>query len=206
MAQLPIILASGSRYRLERLQQASLPVITHPANIDETPLENEAPSALAQRLAEQKALAVASQYEQALIIGCDQVASVTVENNTITLGKPGNVETAKQQLAMCCGKTVTFYTALAVVDSETSKLTYRVETVDVEFNALTDAQINQYIAIDSPLDCAGSFMMEKAGIFLFKSIQTRDPNSLLGIPLIALRECFAELGHDILQMLKTESN
>jgi len=196
-----LILASGSQYRLQRLQDAGLLPRVHPANIDESPDDNESAKDLAARLAEQKAKAVAALYDSGLVIGSDQVAEVVSAGKGHILGKAGSIEKAIAQLSMCSGNAVTFYTGLSVVDAKSQRWITKTETVTVVFSELSAAQIEKYVHIDSPIQCAGSFMMERAGIFLFERIESHDPNALIGIPMIALKECLRELGVDIFDLI-----
>lgn len=192
-----LILASSSPYRQKRLTDAGIAFLSIPPDIDESARENEQAEALSLRLAKQKAEKVASVYKSGLVVGSDQVASVLLKNGDKRLDKPHSLRKAKQQLLTCSGKSVVFYTALCVIDIAAKKQSVSVERVDVQFKTLSELQIDTYLRIDQPLDCAGSFKMEKAGIFLFESIRSNDPNALIGIPMIALAKSLAELGHDI---------
>jgi MAF protein len=192
-----LILASSSPYRQKRLTDAGIAFSSISPDIDESAMENEHAEALSLRLATQKAEKVASKYQSGLVVGSDQVASVLLTSGDKRLEKPHTFHKAKQQLLACSGKRVIFYTALCVIDIAAKKQSAFVERVDVQFKTLSESQIDTYLHIDQPLDCAGSFKMEKAGIFLFESIRSNDPNALIGIPMIALAKSLAELGHDI---------
>jgi septum formation protein len=177
-----LVLASGSRYRRELLTRLGLPFSCDSPDIDESILPGEAPAALASRLARQKALAVAERHPQALVIGSDQVADC----GGLLLSKPGTPDNARQQLRQASGKTVTFWTALALAGPATSSPHEAVVRCDVHFRELTDDEIDRYIAAEQPLDCAGSFKAEGLGIILFRKIVSDDPTALIGLPLIAL--------------------
>jgi len=179
----PILLASSSYYRQTLLQRLGLPFISASPDIDETPLTGEEPEQLALRLAREKARALTHQYPGHWIIGSDQVACLP--DGTL-LGKPGNHERAVQQLARSSGQDVTFLTGLALLDADTGALQTRCEPFRVRFRTLTTEEIEHYLAREQPYDCAGSFKMEGLGIALFESLEGRDPNSLVGLPLIAL--------------------
>ncbi|MFC3095814.1 septum formation protein Maf [Alteromonas sediminis] len=197
-----LILASGSPYRLQRLKEAGLDPLVHAANIDESPQKHEDALTLSARLSKEKAYAVSAHYQNGFIIGSDQVAEVLLDSHSERLGKPGSKLKAQEQLALCSGRTVKFHTSLTVVDAESKRDVTQTETVTVIFNTLTPSQIATYINADNPIQCAGSFMMERAGIFLFKKILSEDPNALIGIPMIALRECLTLLEVDIFDLLK----
>lgn len=175
-----IYLASTSRYRAELLSRLHLPFETFDPGIDETAANAEAPAALARRLAQAKAQA--NSPKQGLIIGSDQVAACQGR----VLGKPGDSATAHAQLRFCSGKTVTFHTGLALWMPEQDRLLSEVVPYQVTLRDLSTAEIDRYLAIDHPFDCAGSFKWEALGIALFEHMEGSDPTSLQGLPLIAL--------------------
>jgi len=179
---LPLVLGSTSPFRREILQKLGIPFETAAPDIDESPLENEDPQALVKRLAEEKALAVATQYPHHLIIGSDQLA--VVDGNI--LGKPGNHENAVRQLQQTSGKTVHFYTGLCLYNSENQHSQSEVVPFDVVFRHLSDSEIENYLNKEQPYNCAGSFKSEGLGITLFERLQGDDPNTLIGLPLIRL--------------------
>lgn len=177
-----IILASGSRYRRELLARLGLPFRFELPGVEELPLPGEAPAALARRLALEKAQAVANRFPAGLVIGSDQVADC----DGVILGKPGTADRAREQLQAASGRTVTFWSALALINAATGKTQAAVIRCDVEFRILSEEEIARYVAIEAPLDCAGSFKAEGLGIVLFRRLLTDDPTSLIGLPLIAL--------------------
>ena len=176
----PLILGSTSRYRRELLQRLHLPFEVVAPDVDETPLPGEAPSALALRLALAKAHAVALQLPNAVVIGSDQVADLAGE----PLGKPGTHERAVAQLQRMRGQTVVFQTALAVVCLATGFAQQDLAPVRVRFRDLSDAEIDRYLRIEQPYDCAGSAKSEGLGIALLDAIDSDDPTALVGLPLI----------------------
>ena len=187
-----IILASGSAYRRELLSRlvkffdVSLP------NIDESTLRNEDPHDYVSRLAREKAQAVADSGPSGLIIGSDQTA---VTENGI-LGKPGGFDRAVEQLTQCSGKEVNFLTGLALLDTESGRAEVEVDEVIVRFRQLTPIEIENYLLAEQPYDCAGSFKCEGLGISLFESIESSDPNSLIGLPLIRLNKMLIRFGYN----------
>ncbi|WP_295565456.1 Maf family nucleotide pyrophosphatase [uncultured Stenotrophomonas sp.] len=175
-----LVLASTSRYRRELLQRLGLHFDCARPEVDETPLNGEAPLAVATRLATAKAAEVAARYPGAWVIGSDQVANL----NGQPLGKPGTAETACAQLAGMSGQTVRFHTAISLMrDGESFSA---VDLTEVRFRTLGQEEIARYVAAEQPLDCAGSFKCEGLGISLFEAIDNRDPTALIGLPLIAL--------------------
>lgn len=186
----PLILASGSRYRAELLSRLHLPFTTALPGVDESARPGEAPAALATRLAREKAQAVAGRRVDGLVIGSDQVADCGGQ----VLGKPGTAERACAQLRAASGRTVTFWTGLALANAATGRVQEALVRCDVEFRELADDEIARYVALEQPLDCAGSFKSEGLGVVLFRRFVTDDPTSLVGLPLIALCGMLREEG------------
>ncbi|EKZ6369668.1 TPA: septum formation inhibitor Maf [Klebsiella aerogenes] len=177
-----LLLASTSPWRRMLLEKLSLPFECAAPEVDETPLPGESARQLVVRLAQAKAQALASRFPQHLIIGSDQVC---VLDGEIT-GKPHTEENAHRQLRKASGTIVTFYTGLALYNSANGHLQTECEPFDVHFRHLSDQEIEAYIRKENPLQCAGSFKSEGLGITLFERLEGRDPNSLIGLPLIAL--------------------
>ena len=175
-----LILASTSPYRRELLSRLRLPFDVVSPQVDETPLADESPRALALRLAMAKARAVASANPQTVVIGSDQVADLDGE----PLGKPGTHACATEQLQRMRGKTVVFHTAVAVVCIDTGFSQVDLAQVNVKFRNLDDAEIERYLRAETPYDCAGSAKSEGLGIALLESIDNDDPTALVGLPLI----------------------
>ncbi|HFZ2390495.1 Maf family protein [Klebsiella aerogenes] len=177
-----LLLASTSPWRRMLLEKLSLPFECAVPEVDETPLPGESARQLVVRLAQAKAQALASRFPHHLIIGSDQVC---VLDGEIT-GKPHTEENAHRQLRKASGTIVTFYTGLALYNSANGHLQTECEPFDVHFRHLSDQEIEAYIRKENPLQCAGSFKSEGLGITLFERLEGRDPNSLVGLPLIAL--------------------
>ncbi|GAB3470119.1 Maf family nucleotide pyrophosphatase [Polaromonas eurypsychrophila] len=175
-----LILGSTSRYRRELLTRLTIPFEVASPEVDETPLPGEAPAQLALRLALAKARAVAANFPHAVVIGSDQVADL----NGLPLGKPGSHERAVAQLHQMHGQTVIFQTAVAVVCAESGFEQVELAAVKVKFRELNDDEIEIYLRIEQPYDCAGSAKSEGLGIALLESIESDDPTALVGLPLI----------------------
>lgn len=176
----PLILGSTSRYRRELLSRLGIGFETESPRVDETPASGEAPADLACRLALAKAREVAGRHPQAVVIGSDQVADLNGE----PLGKPGTHERAVQQLRRMSGQTVIFQTAVAVVCQASGFEQCELAPVRVVFRTLTDGEIERYLRIEQPYDCAGSAKSEGLGIALLDHIENDDPTALVGLPLI----------------------
>lgn len=188
-----IILASTSPYRQKLMARLRLPFEQLAPDTDESLLDGEAPRARACRLARLKAESIAARTasDSAVIIGSDQVASL---GDTI-LRKPRTPERATDQLLKCSGATVQFWTAVSVMWPQGSE--QRVIPCEVTFRRLSEAEAAHYVEIDDPLNCAGSFKWESLGVSLFERLETQDPTSLEGLPLIALCALLREAGVDL---------
>jgi septum formation protein len=189
-----LILASSSAYRRELLGRLRLPFEAIAPHIDETPLPGEAPEATALRLARAKAQAIALQHPGALVIGSDQVATLDGEQ----IGKPGDHARALAQLQTMRGREVVFHTALCLWDGRIAdpKAASQLENVRVfvRFRDLPDAELDAYLRIEQPYDCAGSAKNEGLGIALLERIESNDPTALTGLPLIALTSMLRHAG------------
>jgi septum formation protein len=190
----PLILGSTSRYRRELLGRLNIPFEVAAPEVDETPLPGEAPAALAQRLALAKAQAVAAKYPLAVVIGSDQVADL----NGQALGKPGTHERAVQQLRQMSGHSVIFQTAVAVVCKASGFEQQDIAAVQVVFRSLSDAEIDTYLRLEQPYDCAGSAKSEGLGIALIERIDNDDPTALIGLPLIRTARMIRAAGIQLL--------
>ena len=188
MAQIRLILASGSSYRREQLSAAGYEFETKPPNIDETPLPDESPPEIAKRLAYQKAIAVLTVCPSAVVIGSDQVCAFDDQ----ALGKPGTTEAAIEQLQLLSNRTVTFHSAVAVLSANSS--VQFIEPTEVEMRNLTLTEIENYVALDSPLDTAGAIKSEQRGSLLFSRVTSDDPSALIGLPLIRLAATLRDFG------------
>jgi MAF protein len=177
-----LILGSSSPYRKELLLRLGLDFSTSSPEVDETAQLEEKPQQLVVRLAELKARTVGITHPGALIIGSDQVA--TLEGKI--LGKPGNYETAFEQLSFTAGKSVEFLTGLCLYNSANGKIQTHCEPFRVKFRPLSNEEIRSYLLREQPYNCAGSFKSEGLGIALFEAMEGEDPNALIGLPLIRL--------------------
>jgi len=164
----PLVLASTARYRRELLERLGVAFECAAPQADESPLAGETAGATALRLAEAKARAVALRFPQALVIGADQVASCDGQR----LDKPGNHANAVRQLTAMSGKSARFDTAVVVFDAQSGKLAARLVGCTVTFRTLSAS--------------------------LIERIETEDPTSLIGLPLIALTELLADAGAPVL--------
>lgn len=177
-----LLLASSSPYRRAILDKLNLDYECASPDIDESQNENESPLNYVSRLAEAKAHALSRQYPDSLIIGSDQCAII----NDRIIGKPGNFDNACEQLQSASDQSVTFLTAICLLNTATNNTQICVEPFHVHFRQLTQEMIENYLNIEQPYNCAGSFKSEGMGIALFDRLEGDDPNTLIGLPLIRL--------------------
>ena len=192
----PLVLASSSPYRRELLQRLRVPFEVMVPAIDESPTANENPRATALRLSQAKAAALARRRPDAIVIGSDQVA----ECEGTSIGKPGTHERAVDQLRGLRGRAVDFHSGLCVIAPASSSLAMQADvvTTSVRFRTLTDEEIETYLRIEQPYDCAGSAKAEGLGIALLERIDSDDPTALIGLPLIRLTSMLRVAGLAIL--------
>lgn len=188
-----VILASTSRYRRELLERLRVPFTAKAPNVAENAVPGEAPAAMAERLALAKARSLVA--PGALVIGSDQVASLDGR----LLRKPGSADAAVAQLAACQGKTVLFHTAVAIVAAGSGETLTHVDRTAVLFRRLDERALAEYVRLENPLDCAGSFKSEGLGVALFERISSEDPTALIGLPLIFVADALRRLGADPLR-------
>lgn len=178
----PLVLASTSIYRSQLLSTLQIPFQTAAPDVDETPLPGESAEQTSWRLAQIKAQVVAKRFPNALIIGSDQVALLEGQQ----IGKPLNHDNAVRQLRAMRGKTVSFYTALSLLNAASNEMQTDVAVTKVTFRDLSNDEIERYLKKEQPYHCAGSAKTEGLGIALISRIQGDDPNALIGLPLILL--------------------
>lgn len=176
------MLASTSPYRRDLLARLRLPFEVRAPAVNEAALPGEAARETALRLAQAKARAVAPGCPAALIIGCDQVA----ELDGVSLGKPGSHANAVAQLKAMRGRSVLFHTALTLFNARTGALQTAEVPTTVRFRHYGDAEIERYLEVERPYDCAGSARIEGLGIVLVESVHSTDPTALIGLPLMQL--------------------
>ena len=188
-----IILASGSRYRKQLLERLHLAFECRSPDIDEAVQDGELADAYVRRLAESKARVIARQHPQAVVIGSDQCA---VLDGSI-LGKPGSHENALRQLRAAQGKTVVFHTAVCVMRIADDFCQLESVPFEVEFRRLADRQLEHYLRVEQPYQCAGSFMSEGYGACLFRRMRGDDPTALIGLPLLKLTTMLENAGIEV---------
>lgn len=189
--QLPkIVLGSSSIFRKQMLKKLLVPFIQHAPDLDETPLSDETPIAMIKRLSLLKAQAVATLHPDSIVIASDQCATF----NNQPVGKPHTHKNAVKQLQDFSGNAIVFHTGLVVIDPRDKQAYQTLDTTTVHFRTLSSQTIENYLRAEQPYQCAGSFKSEGLGITLFERIESKDPNALIGLPLIELTTIFAQMG------------
>ena len=191
--QREIILASSSPFRKELLARLQLDFDSRSPEVDESTLAGEDAVQYVRRLAESKAQVIARQNPDAIVIGSDQCALLDGQ----ILGKPGSHEKAMQQLRQAQGKSVVFHTAVCVMNLASGFVAIEDVPFTVEFRQLSDQQLDHYLRIEQPYQCAGSFKAEGYGSCLFRRMQGEDPSALIGLPLFKLIEMLEAAGVDV---------
>ena len=188
-----LVLASTSGYRRELLGRLKVPFTVQAPQVDEGLRPGEYPLQRAERLALAKAHAIAAVHSAQVVIGADQVAAC----DGAILDKPGDIVTARAQLRAQSGRSVQFYSAVAVVHEAGGFTDRFVDLTTVVFRALSDAEIDAYLAADRPFDCAGSLRSEGLGVCLSERIESLDPTGLIGLPLIRLAASLRACGYAV---------
>ncbi len=191
-----IILASSSQYRQQQLKQLVKIFRAISPDINESSLKNETPEDLVKRLSESKANKIAKQYPNSWVIGSDQLAYF----NGAILGKPKSAQKAQEQLNAFSGNCISFLTGVALINNKQQFCAYKLNKTQVYFKRLSPQLIKNYVQVEQPLDCAGSFKVESYGPMLFEKVVTNDPSALQGLPLILLGQLFDLANIDILKL------
>ena len=186
-----IFLASSSAYRRGLLDRFLDSYESVTPNVDESNEQGLPPAELATFLARKKAEAIAVSARDSLIIGADQLAVLDDQ----VLGKPGDHQKAIEQLLAASGKTVTFLTAVCILDPVGRARFEHTDVTTVRFRKFDRRLAEAYLRLDEPYDCAGSFKLEGAGFVLFDSVKTDDPTALIGLPMIWVADRLLQLGY-----------
>ncbi len=191
-----LILASSSPFRKTLLNQLGVAFAAVVPDIDESRQENETPEQLVFRLAQEKARKVAKTHS-GLIIASDQVATLADGTGVddVVLTKPHTHENAVRQLEKSSGNVVTFLTSLMLLNTKTDRMQTIVHISKVFFKVLDAETIENYLRIDQPYQCAGSFKSETPlGASLFERIEAEDADAIVGLPLIQLTKMLKNEG------------
>jgi len=188
-----IILASSSIYRKLLLERLMINFKIVSPEMDEVAIEKEIAYDTADRLAEEKARKVSNEFQEAIVIGCDQ----TAEYNNIQIQKPLNYKSAISQLTELSGQRVNFHSAICLYQKKTDILEKKVISFDVKYKKITLSQIENYLEKEKPFDCVGSVKSEGLGITILEEINSSDPTAVIGLPLITLVNMLSKAGISI---------
>ena len=184
MEKYQFVLASNSPYRKMLLEKMRLSFVTKAHQVNESEYRDGDPQCLAEQLAYEKAQSIMHMYPQSIIIGSDQMAYVEEDNRLLT--KPRTMDNAIEQLLYLSGKTVIFYTGIAILGSYHNISQKTCDTFSVTYKVLSKDTIIEYLNIEKPLNCLGCFKSEGLGIALLDNLTGRDPNALIGLPILSL--------------------
>ncbi|NEP02245.1 MAG: septum formation inhibitor Maf [Symploca sp. SIO2E9] len=188
-----LVLASASPARRRLLQNAGIEPVVCQSNFDESQVQINEPMALVETLARCKAETVASQFSEALILGCDSVLSVEGE----IYGKPANQAEAISRWQTIRGNVGLLYTGHALIDLSQGKTIVRCGVTRVYFAKVSDRTIRTYVATGEPLKCAGCFALEYRGGFFVEKLEGCHSN-VIGLSLPLLRQILGELGYEVI--------
>lgn len=184
-----LILASQSPRRKYLLKQAGLTFTVIISQFDENSVEVTSPVLYATRLAEGKALDIATKYPESWIIGADTI--VLIDN--LILGKPENRKHAREMLQRLSGQTHRVVTGYCICcKSEDKRISNAVQT-EVQFKTLSQQEIEWYIHTSEPFDKAGAYAIQGLGTFLVRSIKGSYTN-VVGLPVCEVIECLIQEG------------
>ena len=183
-----IILASNSPRRLDLLRQIGIEPVVVPSHVPEVIKEGESPEDAALRLAIEKASEVARQFQEGLVIGADTV--VVVDGRQ--LGKPKDVDDARNMLSLLSGRSHTVITGMAVIDAKTLEQKTALVKTTVRFKPISDEEINAYIATGDPMDKAGAYGIQGRAAAFIDGIEGCYSN-VVGLPLSELMDILKTL-------------
>jgi septum formation protein len=186
------VLASASPARRRLLQSVGIDPTVSPSNFDESQIQERDPRLLVKTLARSKAETVASQFDSALIMGCDSVLSISSEIH----GKPTSTQEAIARWQKMRGNVGELYTGHALIDLQQQHTLVRCQVTRVYFANASDHQIEAYVATGEPLKCAGAFALEGKGGLFVEKLEGCHTN-VIGLSLPLLRQMLSDLGYDI---------
>ncbi len=181
-----LLLASSSPRRLALLRALGLEPEVRPADVDETLRPGEDPHAAAERLARAKASAVAAEApEGAVVLAADTIVVLDGE----ALGKPRDAEDARRMLRALRGRAHDVVTGVAL--ARDGALVSGRETTEVVFAAMTDEEVDAYVATGEPADKAGAYALQGLGGLFVERI-SGTPSNVVGLPFRLLRSLAAD--------------
>ena len=187
-----LILASASPRRRELLAHLGLPFTIQAADIDETPLPDEDPRFYTERLAREKAEAIAQHHPEATILAADTTVVLPFEGKDgLILGKPTGPEDARRMLQLLQGRTHQVITGVALHSND--QTTVESEQTTVTFVQMSTETINKYVATGEPLDKAGAYGIQGIAAQFIPRIEG-DYSNVVGLPLARVRQMLLRTG------------
>ena len=192
-----LILGSTSVYRKELMLKLGIPFETVKPSCDEEALkktflaEGKSPLRVAESLAFEKAASLNNKFKSAVVIGGDQL----VDFDGHIIGKSKTFEKAKEQLQAMAGRTHNLITSIAILNEDKKHILNHISKMKMK--KLTSTEIENYLRLDLPFDCAGSYKIERSGICLFDKIETDDFSAIQGMPMMWVSQKLKELGYEL---------
>jgi septum formation protein len=187
-----LILASASPRRRDLLTQAGLLFTVQASYVNEEVLPNEGAAAYVQRLAVEKAQAVAALHRDDPDAFTVLAADTCVVSDGIILGKPTDPLDARRMLGLLSGRTHAVMTGVAAVDSATNRLVADVVITQVTFDLITEAEIAAYVQTGEPLDKAGAYAIQGYAARWIPRIEG-DYFNVVGLPIARVVRLLAEV-------------
>lgn len=183
----PLILASGSPRRRELLARMGYRFEICTPDVDEHVTGNARD--IVRTLAERKARAAASHYEDGVIIASDTLVSL----DGAPLGKPADTREAREMLAALSGREHEVFTGVCVLDAKTGRSELRTVRTGVTFRDITPDEIDAYIATGEPMDKAGAYAIQGGASHFVESLDGEFEN-VVGFPVVEVREMLTGMG------------
>ncbi|HUF03815.1 MAG TPA: Maf family protein [Aridibacter sp.] len=181
-----LILASGSPRRSEILGSVGWEFEMHVADVDETPVEGEAPDDYVERLAREKSLAVARRFPNSLVLGAD--TTVVIDERIV--GKPEDVEDARQMIRDLSGRWHDVITGVAVTrvdDTGPGRVVSGIQMTGVKFREMTDKEVEFLVRFGEPMDKAGAYAVQAQAALFIEEIRG-DYWNVVGLPVSLVYE------------------
>ena len=193
----PLVLASTSQYRRALLARLGVAFIVAAPEYDERTYDAEfvrlPEDEFALMLAAGKARSLRDRYPDAYILGADQIA-VDPSPPRCLLHKPGTPEAAVATLMRLAGRAHRLVTGVVLLDATSGVCRTAVDVHTLTMRAFSRGEAQAYVDAFAPLDCAGAYRVEDAGILLFSRITGDDYTGIIGLPLLAVATLLREVG------------
>ncbi|MEM9453455.1 MAG: nucleoside triphosphate pyrophosphatase [Myxococcota bacterium] len=192
-----MILGSTSAARRTLLARLEIPFEVASPNFDESAelgrFDDLADAEFALAMARGKAQSLAGRFPQRWILAADQVAVLPGPPRRL-LDKPGREEVAVEHLMALSGQTHHLTTGVVLLHPERDQWRETIDEQRLTMRALERAEVERYVRRHRPLECAGSYRIEDAGIKLFERIEGQDYTGIMGLPLLAVGRLLREVG------------